>query len=70
MKQCLQVSVTVRQGQASSLSRPVIVGHNRDFIKENFTMTSTYDVVVLGAGSGGYATALRASQLGMKVALI
>lgn len=33
-------------------------------------MTSTYDVVVLGAGSGGYATALRASQLGMKVALI
>lgn len=33
-------------------------------------MTSTYDLVVLGAGSGGYATALRASQLGMKVALI
>lgn len=29
-----------------------------------------YDVVVLGAGSGGYATALRASQLGMKVALV
>lgn len=29
-----------------------------------------FDVVVLGAGSGGYATALRASQLGMKVALI
>lgn len=29
-----------------------------------------YDIVVLGAGSGGYATALRASQLGMKVALI
>lgn len=34
-------------------------------------MTSTpYDVVVLGAGSGGYATALRSAQLGMKVALI
>ena len=30
----------------------------------------TYDIVVLGAGSGGYATALRASQLGMTVALI
>lgn len=29
-----------------------------------------YDLVVLGAGSGGYATALRASQLGMTVALI
>lgn len=31
---------------------------------------SEYDVVVLGAGSGGYATALRAGQLGLKVALI
>ena len=31
---------------------------------------STYDIVILGAGSGGYATALRAAQLGMKVALI
>ncbi len=30
----------------------------------------TFDVVVLGGGSGGYATALRAAQLGMSVALI
>lgn len=29
-----------------------------------------YDVVILGAGSGGYAAALRAAQLGLKVALI
>jgi dihydrolipoamide dehydrogenase len=29
-----------------------------------------YDVVVLGAGSGGYACALRAAQLGLSVALI
>lgn len=29
-----------------------------------------YDVVILGAGSGGYAAALRSAQLGMKVALI
>jgi dihydrolipoamide dehydrogenase len=29
-----------------------------------------YDVVILGAGSGGYATALRAAQLGLNVALI
>ncbi|MCM3906488.1 dihydrolipoyl dehydrogenase [Trueperella bernardiae] len=29
-----------------------------------------YDVVILGAGSGGYACALRSAQLGMKVALI
>lgn len=33
-------------------------------------MTNTYDVVVLGAGSGGYAAALRAAQLGQSVALI
>lgn len=29
-----------------------------------------FDIVVLGGGSGGYATALRASQLGLRVALI
>ena len=32
--------------------------------------TLEYDVVVLGAGSGGYAAAMRAAQLGLKVALI
>ncbi|MCI0686862.1 MAG: dihydrolipoyl dehydrogenase [Sporichthyaceae bacterium] len=31
---------------------------------------TTYDLVILGGGSGGYACAFRASQLGMKVALI
>ena len=29
-----------------------------------------FDVVILGAGSGGYAAALRASQLGLSVALV
>lgn len=32
--------------------------------------TQEYDIVILGAGSGGYAAALRAGQLGLKVALI
>lgn len=31
---------------------------------------SQFDVVILGAGSGGYACALRAAQLGLSVALI
>jgi dihydrolipoamide dehydrogenase len=31
---------------------------------------SEYDVVVLGAGPGGYVAAIRASQLGMKTAII
>ena len=29
-----------------------------------------YDIVVLGSGPGGYVTAIRASQLGFKVAVI
>lgn len=32
--------------------------------------THEYDLVILGGGSGGYAAALRASELGKKVALI
>ncbi|MBV0895011.1 dihydrolipoyl dehydrogenase [Microbacterium sp. NC79] len=32
--------------------------------------THTFDIVVLGAGSGGYAAALRAAELGKTVALI
>ncbi len=33
-------------------------------------MTDKFDVVVIGGGPGGYVAAIRASQLGMKVALI
>ena len=29
-----------------------------------------FDVIVLGSGPGGYVTAIRASQLGLKVAVI
>lgn len=29
-----------------------------------------YDIIVLGSGPGGYVTAIRASQLGMKVAIV
>ena len=36
----------------------------------NVAETLDYDIVVLGAGSGGYAAAMRAAQLGSKVALI
>jgi dihydrolipoamide dehydrogenase len=34
------------------------------------TDTGSYDVVILGGGSGGYACALRAAELGKRVALI
>lgn len=33
-------------------------------------LESTYDIVVIGAGPGGYVAAIRAVQLGMKVALV
>ena len=33
-------------------------------------MANQYDVVVIGAGTGGYPAAIRAAQLGLKVAVI
>ena len=30
----------------------------------------SYDIIVLGSGPGGYVTAIRASQLGLKTAII
>jgi dihydrolipoamide dehydrogenase len=36
----------------------------------NFTFFMAYDVIVLGCGPGGYPAAIRASQLGKKVAIV
>ena len=33
-------------------------------------MSEQFDLVIIGAGPGGYSTALRAAELGMIVALI
>ena len=33
-------------------------------------MAETYDVVIIGGGPGGYNCAIRAGQLGLKVACI
>ncbi len=33
-------------------------------------MAAEYDLVVIGAGPGGYVAAIRAAQLGMKVACV
>ena len=33
-------------------------------------MADTYDLVVIGGGPGGYVAAIRAAQLGMKVACV
>ena len=33
-------------------------------------MADTFDLVILGSGPGGYVAAIRASQLGMKTAIV
>ncbi len=33
-------------------------------------MANEYDVVVIGAGTGGYPAAIRAAQLGLRVAVV
>ncbi|MUV39693.1 Dihydrolipoyl dehydrogenase [Lentibacillus sp. JNUCC-1] len=33
-------------------------------------MAKDYDVAILGGGTGGYVAAIRASQLGLQVALV
>ncbi|GAA1142783.1 dihydrolipoyl dehydrogenase [Ornithinicoccus hortensis] len=39
-------------------------------MEESSTPDQTYDLVILGGGSGGYSCALRAAQLGLTVALV
>lgn len=38
--------------------------------QEDFIMSDQYDVVVIGAGPGGYVCAIKAAQLGLKVACV
>ena len=33
-------------------------------------MADTYDLIILGSGPGGYVAAIRASQLGLKIAIV
>ena len=33
-------------------------------------MSTTYDVIVIGAGPGGYVCAIKAAQLGLKTAIV
>ena len=49
----------MRPPGAGRTIRPMAVGSSNDF-----------DLVVLGAGTGGYSAAFRAAQLGLKVALV
>ena len=44
--------------------------HNSREWRQALPEGNEFDVVILGAGSGGYACALRAAQLGLRVALV
>ncbi|MGB2178911.1 MAG: FAD-dependent oxidoreductase, partial [Hyphomonas sp.] len=33
-------------------------------------MSTQYDLIVIGSGPGGYVTAIRATQLGLKTAIV
>src|SRR3954449_4763353 len=48
-------------------SPPIATRRDR---RARVTDADSFDVVILGAGSGGYACALRAAELGLSVALI
>src|SRR5499426_3640620 len=39
-------------------------------LREGGAMAERYDLVVIGGGPGGYVAAIRAAQLGMKVACV
>jgi dihydrolipoamide dehydrogenase len=40
------------------------------YIKEVIRLAQEYDLVILGGGTGGYVAAIRASQLGLKTAIV
>ena len=45
--------------------------NRRRFIQGRVSFMSTeYDLVILGGGTGGYVAAIRASQLGLKTAIV
>ena len=63
------------RGVPSTLSRKKGLYLRRFFCRTSHTQTNvemaqTYDIIVLGSGPGGYPAAIRASQLGLKVAIV
>ena len=50
--------------------RPRHHGIGRALTKESDVANATYDLVIIGSGPGGYVGAIRAGQLGLRVALV
>jgi dihydrolipoamide dehydrogenase len=59
-----------RIGFFSEVKRPIFAEF-QFVIKQELNMSSTkFDLIVLGSGPGGYVAAIRASQLGLKTAIV
>ena len=39
-------------------------------VRRGYSFVMKYDVIVIGSGPGGYVAAVKASQLGMKAAVV
>ncbi|PLR78764.1 dihydrolipoyl dehydrogenase [Bacillus sp. V3-13] len=57
-------------GEKPEHPQPAIQGNEKTNAGQNETAYQSFDVVVIGGGPGGYVAAIRAAQLGGKVALI
>ena len=55
---------------SDAIDKVVLKGIRIKRIMGQLMSTSTYDLVIIGAGPGGEVGAIRASQLGLKVALV
>jgi dihydrolipoamide dehydrogenase len=67
---CHSIGKADVQGRHDSGARTHLHDDTGAHVSDTNPAETTYDVVVLGGGSGGYACALRAAQLGLTVALV
>jgi pyruvate/2-oxoglutarate dehydrogenase complex dihydrolipoamide dehydrogenase (E3) component len=44
--------------------------HSNKMYGKEYHMTTDYDIIIIGSGPGGYVAAIRASQLGMRTAVV